>query len=103
MPTEADVRALCLAITGVTQRTSWGRPAWFARTLMARMWDDDVVTLKTQEREALAGTDPDTFYWTDHHAGSPELVLVRLSRVAPDELAEMVSESHRLANAKPRR
>lgn len=100
MPTESDVRALCLAIPGVTERSSWGRPAWFARTLMARMWDDDVVTLKTAEREALAGTDPDTFYWTDHHAGSPELVLVRLARVDPEELAEMVTESHRLAERK---
>jgi hypothetical protein len=97
MPTEEDVRTLCLSIPGVTERVSWGRPAWFARTLMARMWDDDVLTVKTYERDVLAGSDPETFYWTPHHDRSPHLVLVRLERVGADELAELIAESHRIA------
>jgi hypothetical protein len=94
---EDDVRSACLALPGVTERLSWGRPAWFARTLMARMWDDDVVTVKSYEREALSSTEPDTYYWTDHHDRSPLLVLVRLSRVTPVELGELLRESHRIA------
>ena len=97
MPTEDDVRRICLALPGVTERLSWKRPAWFARTLMARMWEDDVVTVKTHERDVLHGDAPETFYWTDHHAQSPRLVLVRLARVAPDELEELLAESHRIA------
>lgn len=97
MSTESDVRVLCLALPGVTERPSWNRPAWFARTLMARMWDDTVLTVKTTEREALAATDPGTYYWTPHHQGSPQLVLVRLERVEDAELRELLAESHRLA------
>ena len=99
MASEDDVRRVCLSLPGVSERTSWGRPAWFARTLMARMWEDGVVTVKTREREALAGTDPQTFFWTPHHERSPGLVLVRLDQVADDELAELLQESYRIAGA----
>ena len=94
-----DVRRLCLALPGVTERVSWGQPAWFARTLVARMWEDGVVTVKTAERQALAGTDPLTYFWTPHHDRSPGLVLVRLERVQVDELAELLDESYRIAGA----
>ncbi|MGH8892788.1 MAG: MmcQ/YjbR family DNA-binding protein [Actinomycetes bacterium] len=99
MPTEDDVRRICLSLPGVTERPSWDRPAWFARTLMARIWEDGVVTVKTQEREALAGGDPQTFFWTPHHERSPQLVLLRLDRVAADELVELLQESYRIAGA----
>ena len=97
MTTEDDVRRLCLAMPDVTERLSWQRPAWFARTLMARMWEDGVLTVKTLERDVLAGADPDTFFWTEHHERSPHLVLVRLDRVDAEELGELLHESYRLA------
>lgn len=102
MADEEDVRRLCLAMPGVTERLSWGQPAWFARTLMGRMWEDGVLTVKTTEREALVGTDPDTYFWTPHHERSPRLVLARLDRVSHEELEELLRESYRLAGA-PRR
>lgn len=95
---ESDVRRLCLTLPGVTERLSWGRPAWFARTLMARIWDDGMVTVKTAERDVLAGADPETYFWTPHHERSPLLVLARLERLDEDELAELLEESYRLAN-----
>jgi len=98
MANEEDVRRVCLSLGGVTERPSWGQPAWFARTLMARMWEDGVVTVKTEERDVLAGSDPDTYFWTPHHDRSPNLVLVRLDTVAADELTELLQESHRLAS-----
>ncbi|MDK1359351.1 MmcQ/YjbR family DNA-binding protein [Arthrobacter sp. zg-Y1219] len=101
MPSETDVRSLCLALPGVTERLSWQQPAWFARTLMARIWEEGVLTVKTEEREALAGTDPDIFYWTPHHNRSPMLVLVRLDRVNRAELEELLMESYRLAGPLP--
>jgi hypothetical protein len=85
---------------GVTERQSWGQPAWFARTLMARMWEDGVLTLKTEERAALAASDPDTYFWTPHHEPSPQLVLVRLDGVADDELDELLRDSYRLAGGR---
>jgi hypothetical protein len=66
---------------------------------MARMWEDGVVTVKTEERDALASSDPDTFFWTPHHERYPGLVLVRLDRVGTDELVELLHESYRIARA----
>jgi hypothetical protein len=97
MATEAEVREMCLALAGVTERSSWGQPAWFARTLMARIWEEGVLTIKTNERDALAGTEPGTYFWTPHHERSPQLVLVRLDRIGTDELRELLEESYRLA------
>jgi hypothetical protein len=97
MATEADVRRMCLALPGVTERSSWNQPAWFARTLMARLWEDGVQAVKTDERDALAATEPDTYFWTPHHERSPQLVLVRLARIGTEELGELLEESYRLA------
>jgi hypothetical protein len=97
MVTEADVRRSALALPGVTERLSWGQPAWFAKTLLARIWEPDVLTVKTEEREALAGTEPDIFYWTPHHERSPQLVLVRLERIDAKLLTELLADSYRLA------
>lgn len=99
MAAEDDVRRICLANPGVTERSSWGQPAWFARTLMARMWEQRVLTVKTEERDALAGSDPHTYFWTPHHDRSPQLVLVRLDRLGLDELSELLQDSLRLAGA----
>jgi len=100
--TEDDVRRLCLAMPEVTERPSWGQPAWFRGTgkkgkLFARMWEDGVVTVKTEERDVLAGAQPETFFWTPHHDRSPLLVLVRLERVGEKELVELLEDSYRLA------
>ena len=100
MATEADVRRMCQALPGVSERSSWGQPAWFAKTLMARIWEEGVLTVKTDEREALAGTEPETFFWTPHHERSPQLVLIRLDRISAEELGELLEESYRLAGGR---
>jgi hypothetical protein len=100
MVTETDVRRICLSLPGVVERPSWGQPAWFAKTLMARMWEPGVLTVKTSEREALAGTDPETYFWTPHHEGSPHLVLARLPRLDVDELNELLDDSFLLAGGR---
>jgi hypothetical protein len=100
MATEDDVRRAALALPGVVERPSWGRPAWFASTLMARIWEDGVLTVKTEERAALAGTDPETYFWTPHHERSPLLVLVRLDRIGLKELGELLEDSHRIASGR---
>lgn len=82
---------------GVTERLSWGQPAWFARTLMARIWDEGVLTVKTEEREALAASEPDTYFWTPHHERSPQLILVRMAQIDPADLGELLRESYRIA------
>lgn len=68
---------------------------------MARIWEDGVLTVKTREREALAGTSPETYFWTPHHERSPQLVLVRLSLIDGQELAELLEESYLIAGGRP--
>lgn len=96
-----DVRRLATGLPGVSERLSWQQPAWFARTLLARMWDDETLTVKAEpgEREAMLAGDPGTFFSTPHHDGS-NLVLVRLSAVGLDELGELVEESWRIAGGR---
>lgn len=101
MATEDDVRRAALELPGVTERPSWGQPAWFAKTLMARIWEPGVLTVKTEEREALAGTEPETYFWTPHHERSPQLVLVRLHRIDAKLLEELLQDSYRLAGGIP--
>lgn len=67
---------------------------------MARMWEPGVLTVKTEEREALAGTAPDTYFWTPHHDRSPQLVLIRLERIDDDELSELLEDSFLLAGGR---
>ncbi len=97
MASEDDVRRICRQLPDVRERPSWGRPAWFARSLMARMWDEDVLTVKTHERDVLAGAEPHTYFWTRHHERSPLLVLVRLDQIEDEELEELLYESYRIA------
>jgi len=97
MATEDDVRRVALALPNVTERLSWGQPAWFAKSLLARIWEPGVLTVKTEEREALAGTEPETYFWTPHHERSPQLVLVRLERIDGKLLEELLADSYRLA------
>lgn len=49
---ETEVRRICRALDGVIERPSWNRPVWFARTLVARMWEDAVLMVISDEREA---------------------------------------------------
>ena len=71
MATEEDVRRHAPGTARVTERSSWGQPAWFAKTLMARIWEDGVLTVKTAEREALAGTDPEPTFGLRTTNGHP--------------------------------
>ncbi len=98
MVSEDDVRSMCLALPGTSERLSWNRPAWFARTLFARMWDDTVLTVKTDERVALLATQPGVFLLHPHHERYGSLVLVRLGRLDLDQLGELIEESYRIAS-----
>lgn len=97
MVTEKEVRKAAMALPGVTERLSWGQPAWFVKTLLALIWEPGVLTVKTDDRDLLVATDPEAFYWTPHHAHSRELVLVRLDHIDGRELKELLLNSYQLA------
>jgi hypothetical protein len=107
-----DVRALATALPEVTERTArQGAPEWrvrdrtfvWERPLRARDLEelgdaapaDDPLGAYVPDlvaKEALLASDPVTYLTTGHFDGYP-IVLVRLDRIAPDELEELVVEA----------
>jgi len=61
-----------------------------------------VVRAGLEERERLVEETPETYYLTDYYRSYP-LVLVRLSRVEPDALRDLLSVSWRMTTVKARK
>ncbi len=58
-----------------------------------------MVRVEFEEREWLLQDAPETYYLTDYYRNYP-VVLVRLSRVDPDALGDLLTVSWRLTKAK---
>lgn len=54
------------------------------------------------DRDALIEEEPDTYYLKEHYVGYP-CVLVRLSRVHPDALRDLVVGAQRYVSARRKR
>ena len=101
-----DVRRLVSSLKGVEEGTSYGTLAFkIGGKLIARLKEDGeslVVGTTFEEREEMMAAEPEAYYITDHYLKYP-WVLVRLSRVSPDALRDLLNRALRLASAKPRR
>ncbi|HZU37134.1 MAG TPA: MmcQ/YjbR family DNA-binding protein [Gemmataceae bacterium] len=93
------VRALALALPGVEESTSYGTPAFKVRgKLFVRLKEDAesiVLRIDETDRAMRLQADPRAFYLTDHYVKYPWM-LVRLSAVAQDDLAELLRDAWRL-------
>jgi hypothetical protein len=115
MPTISfnTVRDLGLTLPGVEESTAFGVPALKVNgKLMAcvpsnRSAEPDslVVRMDIADRAELLEAAPDVYYVTDHYEGYTA-VLVRLSRVSPDALRDLLGMAHkfvtRQATPRPR-
>jgi hypothetical protein len=61
-----------------------------------------VVRAGLEDRDRLIEDAPETYYLTDYYRSYP-LVLVRLARVEPDALHDLLSVSWRMSTAKTRK
>jgi hypothetical protein len=97
------VREMALSLEDVEEGTSYGTPAFRVRgALFVRLREDPdslVVRMEPEQREELMAADPDTYYITDHYLDYPWM-LVRLSRVHPDALRDLLHVAWRLAAPK---
>jgi hypothetical protein len=90
--------------------TTWGQPTLKVRGKMfvcmashkSAEPDTLVVMMDFGDRDALIEDDPDTYYLKEHYLNYP-CVLVRLSRVHPDALKDLIAGAHRYVSAKVRR
>ena len=93
------VRELALALPGSQESSSYGTPAFkVGGKLFVRLreeGDSVVVRIDEAERAMRIRADPKAFYITEHYAPYPWM-LVRLSAVRRDDLADLLEESWRL-------
>jgi hypothetical protein len=90
--------------------TTWNTPALKVRGRMfvciashkSAEPDTLVVMMDFADRDALLADDPETYYLKEHYVGYP-CVLVRLGRVHPDALRDLVTGAHRYVSAKARK
>jgi hypothetical protein len=106
-PMFAAVREIALSIQNVEETTSYGTPAFKLRggqgfTRLHQDGESLVVKMDFEQREALMAHDPETYYITDHYLNY-EWILVRLSRVHPDALRDLLRGACRFANASSKR
>jgi len=94
------VRRIALTLPGAEESTSYGTPAFKVKgKLFARLHQDGeslVVGVGFDERAEMMEADPEKFYITDHYLNYPWM-LVRLSKVRPDELNDLLIGSWRRA------
>ena len=60
-----------------------------------------VVRMDMAQRDLLIEEDPATYYLTDHYVDYP-CVLVRLSRVSPDSLRDLIRGAHKFVSSRLR-
>jgi hypothetical protein len=103
------VRRIGLELPDVEVGTAWGSPALkvhgktFACMASHKSAEPNslVIWMDFADRDALIAEDPDTYYLKDHYVGYPS-VLVRLARVRPDALRDLLSGARRLVDANAR-
>ena len=100
-----DVRKIALSLEGVEESTSYGTAAFKVRgKLIARLKEDGlslVVGTTFEERDEMMTADSETYYITDHYLKYP-WVLVRLSKVDPDAMRDLLKGAMRLAESRRR-
>src|SRR6184192_2663943 len=97
------VRQIAQTLPGAEESTSYRTPAFKVKgKLFARLHQDGeslVIGVDFEEREEMMSAAPDKFYITDHYLNYPWM-LVRMSKVRPDELRDLLIGSWRRAAPK---
>jgi hypothetical protein len=92
------VRQIAHEFPGVEDSTSYGTPALKVKgALLLRLREDgETLALRTTflERDLLLRADPETYFVTDHYLNYPA-ILVRMARIAPDELRDRLEHTWR--------
>jgi len=101
------VRKLALELPGVEEGTTYGAPAFkIGGKLLACIPTHKsaepgslVVRIDAADRAELIAEEPDTYYIRDHYKGYP-CVLVRLSRIKPEALRDLLRGALRFVTSK---
>jgi len=100
------VRKVGLALPGVEESTAYGSPALKVHGKLLACVPANrsaepgslAVRVDFDDRAELLAAAPDIYYVTDHYLGY-SAVLVRLSRVTPDVLRDLLGMAHKFVTA----
>ena len=100
------VRRIALELPDVEDAAAYGAPAIKVRgklltcisTNKSAEPDSLAVRIGIDQRAELVAAAPDVYYFTDHYANYP-MVLVRLSRIHPDALRDLLGAAWRFVTA----
>ena len=104
------VEAIGRTLPDVEVTTTWGQPALKVRGTMfvciashkSAEPNSLVARMDFPDRDALIEDDPEVYYLKEHYLNYP-CVVVRLSRIRPDALRDLVTSAHRYVSAKSAR
>ena len=104
------VRRIGLALPGVEASTAYGSPALKVRGKLLACVPVNrsaepgslMVRVGFEDRSELLAAAPDVYYVTDHYLNYTA-VLVRLSRVTPDVLRDLLGMAHKFLTARRQR
>lgn len=100
--TFAAIRKMALSLDHVEEGTCYGSPAFRVKgALFARLREDLdslVVRMDFERRAEMMAADPSTCFITDHYLNY-EWILVRLARVHPDAMRDLLRMAHRRASS----
>jgi hypothetical protein len=100
------VRKIGLTLPGVEASTAWGAPALKVRPKLLACVPTHrsaepgslMVRVDFDDRTELLAAAPDVYYVTDHYLGY-SAVLVRMSRVTPAALRDLLCMAHKFVTA----
>jgi hypothetical protein len=104
------VEAIGRTLPDVEVTTTWGKPTLKVRGRMfvciashkSAEPNSLVAMMDFPDRDALVEDDPDVYYVKEHYLNYP-CVVVRLSRISPDALRDLVIGAHRYVIGKTTR
>jgi hypothetical protein len=107
--TFAAVEAIGRTLPDVEVTTAWGQPALKVHGKMfvcvashsSAEPNTLVVMMAFADRDALVDDDPATYYLKEHYLNYP-CVLVRMARIRPDALRDLVVGAHRFVSGQMR-
>ena len=100
------IRKMALVLDHVEEGMSYGTPGFKVKgALLARLRGDLgalVVRMSMDDRQELMAADPETYFITDHYLNYP-WILVRMSRVQPDAMRDLLRGAWKLAAAEKKK
>jgi hypothetical protein len=98
-----EVRRVALSFPEAVEKETWGHPTFRVRDKMFAAMDEAGTSMSVkaarEAQAALVGSEPETFF-VPSYVGQHGWVGVRLERVDPEEMGELIEDAWRVTAPK---